>query len=118
MLISQNGMALSALGASLVAVPIAIYYYEKTRQRKANATSYPKLSSFSRQVIDATRKAEKGQILTLENMKLQFEEATGTSLSADQLLQELSELESMRMIERSIANSNDTPVQTWRANIP
>lgn len=118
MLISQNGIALSALAASLVAMPIAIYYYDKTRQRKANATSYPKLSRLSRQIIDATKKAEKGQILTLENMRLKVEETTGTPLDADQLLQELSELESMRIIERSIANSNDNPVQTWRANIP
>jgi len=89
--------------------------FKTKRQRKANANVYQKLSKSDRQIIDGVRETEKQAIPTLNNITTTYQKTIAQSIDRDHILQRLSEMEKAGIIKSSVANKQDEPTQTWKA---
>ena len=114
LLISQNGITLTAATSTILIATIIVYTLERRKQRKANTNAYQKLSEPSRQIIDAVQKTEKKTLSTLNNIAKTYRKTTKKPIRKKALLEKLLELERTGMIKSTIANKQDEPIQTWR----
>jgi exosortase len=116
-IISQDGGNLAIVTTTLIAAITIFMLFETRRQRKTNRKVYEKLSEPNRQIIDVVKKTEKTARPTLNNMATTYQNATKQSISEDQLLEKLLELENTGTIRSAVANVQDQPVQTWKTQI-
>jgi exosortase len=117
MLISQNGADLATI-TSATAVATTILYYSQTRRRKkANTTVYEKLSKPNQEITGIVRNTEKRTEPTLNNIKATYEKTIEQPIDPEQLQQKLEALEKTGIIENSITNKQDEPIQTWKTQI-
>jgi len=114
MLISQNGPNLATATGTMVIATTILYYFQTKRRKKANTTAYEKLSKPNQEIVDTIHKTEKRTQPTLNNIKTTYEETTKQPIDPEQLQQKLLELEKTSIIESSIANKQDEPIQTWK----
>jgi len=114
LLISQNGDELIISTITLIGVVLALYTFERRKERKLNATSYQKLSKPNKQIIDAVHRTEKNTVPTLNNISETYENIAGKKVDKEELLQKISKIEKTGIIKRKIADKQDEPVQTWR----
>jgi len=117
MLISENGITLTAASSTLIAAIIVLYTLETRRQRKANGNTYQKLSKSNRQIIDAIRETERTGTPTLDNIATTYQKTTGKQIYKRQFLKKLSEIEDTDIIESSVANMQDEPLQVWKTKL-
>ncbi len=112
LIISQNGITLSA--ATSIALALTLFYYEAEarKRRKASLTAAAKLTSSSRDIVEAVQKTKKPA--TLENLAATLQKSTGQKLTTEQLERRLQELEKTGIIKASVHSQNDEPVQTWK----
>ena len=116
-IISQDGGNLAIVTTTLIAAITIFMLFETRRQRKTNRKVYEKLSEPNKQIIDVVKKTEKTARPTLNNMVTAYQNATKQSISEDQLLEKLLELENTGTIRSTVANVQDQPVQTWKTQI-
>jgi translation elongation factor EF-G len=114
MILSQNGINLAAATSATLIAVIVLYTLEMRKKRKANANTYQKLSKSNRQIIDAVLETEKTGTPTLDKIAATYKESTGNRSNKKQLLDKLSELEGIGIIESHVANKTDEPIKTWR----
>lgn len=112
LIISQNGITLSA--ATSIALALTLFYYEAEarKRRKASLTAAAKLTSSSRDIVGAVQKTKKPA--TLENLAATLQKGTGQKPITEQLERRLQELEKTGIIKASVHSQNDEPVQTWK----
>jgi exosortase len=112
LIISQNGITLSA--ATSIALALTLFYYEAEarKRRKASLTATAKLTSSSRDIVEAVQKTKKPA--TLENLAATLQKSTGQKPTTEQLERRLQELEKTGIIKASVHSQNDEPVQTWK----
>jgi exosortase len=116
-IISQDGGNLAIATTTLIAAITIFMLFETRRQRKTNRKVYEKLSEPNKQIIDVVKKTEKTARPTLNNMVTTYQNATKQSISEDQLLEKLLELENTGTIRSTVANVQDQPMQTWKTQI-
>jgi len=116
-IISQDGGNLAIVTTTLIAAITIFILFETRRQRKTNRKVYEKLSEPNKQIIDMVKKTEKTARPTLNSVVTTYQNATKQSISEDQLLEKLLELESTGTIRSTVANVQDQPVQTWKTQI-
>ena len=115
LLISQNSINLMGITSALLVAIVVLNAFKTKRQRKANANVYQKLSKSDRQIIDGVRETEKQAIPTLNNITTTYQKTIAQSIDRDHILQRLSEMEKAGIIKSSVANKQDEPTQTWKA---
>jgi len=109
--ISQNGLALTAATATLLATIIILCSLSNRREKDRNYKVYQKLSKTTKQIIDAVSQTEKGETPTVENIAKKCED---THLK--NVLHELHEIQKMGLVKSQVVNKQDEPIQTWKTN--
>jgi hypothetical protein len=115
--LSMNGITLAETTIALLAAIMIYYAFETTKQRRANARVYQKLSLQNRQIIDTVAQTEKTTKPTLQAIADTFRSKTGLQTDEKDLLQKLSETEKTGIIESAIANIQDEPTRTWKTKM-
>jgi len=115
--LSRNGITLAETTIALLAAIMIYYAFETTKQRRANARVYQKLSLQNRQIIDTIAQTEKTTKPTLQAIADTFRSKTGLQTDEKDLLQKLSETEKTGIIESAIANIQDEPTRTWKTKM-
>lgn len=111
-LISQNGITLSAATVTALAM-IIVYYGVEARKRRAECLSAgEKLAKTNREIVDAIRRIKEPTML--ENIAKTLREITGQEITNEQLQHRIDELEKTGIIRSAIYNQNDEPIQTWK----
>lgn len=117
MLLSKNGLDL-ALAPTICLVGIGVFEFsDRRRLVLANARAYQRLSNPNRQIIDAISKEQGTAPLTLPAVALACKDQTGQTMSEDELLRKLSEIEKTGLVTRRITSFNDEPIITWKTLI-
>jgi len=117
MFISQNGARLAAATSIFLAAVPVLYELETRRQRRANTDAYQKLSKQTKQIVGIVHQTEKATLPTLNAISTTYQSATGENIAKEILLQRLSEAEEIGMLESSIANKRDEPIQIWKTQV-
>jgi len=116
LMISQNGDKLVAATTAILAAICTLYLLNKANERKQNTTAYTKLSQTSKNVIEAVYHTESRTLPTLENISKTYDQVTGKTTTKEDLLQLLSETETLGITQQDIASRQDEPVQVWKTN--
>jgi exosortase len=117
LLLSQNGGLFSLVAGALLSVITVFYLVETRKQRKGNLQAYQKLSTTSKELIDAVREAEKATKPTLHAIASTFKDRTGKPIEDEELLQRLSDAEGIGIIKSQIASIHDVPTQIWKSQM-
>ena len=118
MIVSQNGLTLTAITTTILATIIIIYLLEIQRQKKANTNAYHKLSEVNKQTADIVKETENKRLIpTLSNIAETYREKTGKPITKTHLLKSLTEVEKTGIIKRIIINNKDEPLVIWKTQI-
>jgi hypothetical protein len=117
LLASQNGdeLAIVLLVASIVLT--AAHYVETRKQKQRNTDAYKKLPDMKKALVDSVHQTGKTTTPTLNNIATAYHKMTGTQLTRENLLQNMTELEKMRLVKKNTANLYDEPLTVWKANL-
>jgi exosortase len=115
--LSQHSLYFAAATSTLLPVITILYAFEKRRQRKVYARTYEKLSTRSKQIIDAVLEAEEIKRPTLHTITVAYQSKTGEPIEDEKMLQKLSETEKTGIIKGGIGNVQDDPTQIWRSRL-
>jgi hypothetical protein len=117
LLASQNGdeLAIALLVASIVLT--AAHYVETRKQKQRNTDAYKKLPDTKKALVDSVHQTGKTTTPTLNNIATAYHKMTGTQLTRENLLQNMTELEKMRLVKKNTANLHDEPLTVWKANL-
>lgn len=117
MIISQNGLALTAINTlTLIAITL-LYVFQTKRQIKANKNAYQKLSTDNQQTINAVKEAGRRGTPTLKTILETYKKITGEQASEPHLFERLRKLEETGIVKSEIASRDDEPIQIWKAQI-
>ena len=86
-------------------------------EKKAIRSAYGKLSKPNKQLIDAIKGKEKHRTLTIAEIAMSYQKATGQSVTTEMLLQKLLELEETGLVHHLIASRKDEPTDSWSTRI-
>jgi exosortase/archaeosortase family protein len=112
--LSRNGITLAEITIAFLTAIICFYTFETLKQRSANAIAYQKLSSQSKQVIDAIAEIKKPTKPTLQAIAKTYRSKTGLQIEEEDLLRRLSQTEKTGIIASTIANVQDDPTHIWK----
>jgi exosortase len=116
LLISNNGDMLAVLMTVLL-TSVGIYQtYEKRRERIRGLNVYQKLSRSDKRTVDILRQTEKKSMCTLSNAAAVYRNATHREIMLETLREKLVQIEKTGLVRSEIANRQDEPVQTWKAD--
>jgi exosortase len=115
--ISQNGPALTATTATLLATIIILYTLNNRREKDRNYKVYQKLSKATKQIVDAVSLTEKCKTPTLENIAKTHQSMISESIKKEDVLHGLLEVEKIGLTDSQIANKQDEPMQIWKTNL-
>jgi exosortase len=115
--LSRNGITLAETTIALLVAIIVFYTFETTKQKRANARTYQKLSSQNKQIIDAIAQTNKTTKPTLQAVADTYRSKTGLQVDEKNLLQKLSETEKTGIIESGIGNIQDQPTRIWKTRM-
>lgn len=116
--LSQNGLALSAATAALLAA-LLIYRMFLYQQEKASLLRlYTKLPEQTHQVITAVKNAQKQKNPTTQGVAKELEKLTHALVDQSWLTQKLEEAQTAGLIKKLLTNENDTPGITWKNQVP
>jgi exosortase len=117
LLISQNGDKLIIIDMIALCGIFTFYMIERRKERRQNTIAYSKLSTASRQIVDAVHEAENETLPTLGNISAVYASSTSMVLRKEDLLQKLAEAERIGMVRGRIAGKDDEPVQVWKTHV-
>ncbi|MEM2147129.1 MAG: exosortase/archaeosortase family protein [Candidatus Bathyarchaeia archaeon] len=115
--ISQNSELPILLSIIFLLLAIILYIFEKNKEKKANTKAYLKLSKADKQIVEIIQKTEKTTAPTLNAVRETYQKITGKEITTEELIEVISKIEQTNIIEAKIANKQDEPIQTWKANI-
>jgi exosortase len=116
LLISQNGLALSATTSTLLAALIIYESLLNRQEKRLLLTLYQKLPKQSQLLIIAVTNAAKiGKATTVE-IVCELQKLTGTP-NLENLTEKLQEAETAGLIEQKIVNHDDYPTIHWKSNL-
>jgi exosortase len=112
--LSQQSLPLAAATSTPIPIIAALYFLRKRNERKANSLAYTKLSQPAKDLIDAISETEKKGASTVDKIADTYQKTTNQTISKDQIVQKLTELEKIGLIERHIINKQDEPILIWK----
>jgi len=115
--LSQQSLPLAAATSIPIPIIALLYLLRKRNERKANSRAYTKLSQPAKDIIDIVSETEKKTALTLDKIADTYQKTTNQTISKDQLMQKLAELEKIGIIKSHIKNKQDEPTLTWKTQI-
>ncbi len=118
LLISQNGATFSFVATIGLAVTLIVYSSEDLKQKRANKNAYKKLSKQNQQLIDAIQEVKLKTHATLSAISQTYQEITNKSMDGSQIFKRLEELQQTGIIINEIRSELDTPVSTWKTQMP
>ena len=117
LLISQNGLVLSAATSTLL-VALILYWALLNRQEKLLLLKlYEKLPKQSQLLVTAVTNAAKTGKPTTQEIANELQKLTGTSNSENKA-EKLQEAENAGLIEEKIVNLDDSPAIHWKSRLP
>ena len=117
LLLSQNGNQLAAVTSLILFSVIIFGALHWRRENKNNLRTYEKLSISKRQLIDAIHQTGEKNLPTLKNIGVTYRKVAGQRIKEATLLQEITEMEKVGILERIIVNKIDEPTVSWRTRI-
>ena len=117
LIISQNGLALTATTTVSLAAILIYSTFEKANSKKANRSAYEKLSTPHQQLIDAVAQTQKNTTPTTANIAKTYKNITETEISPEDLAKKLEEAENIGLISHQIMSRQDQPLQVWKAKL-
>jgi exosortase len=115
--ISQNGPALTAATATLLAITLAYQKLQNRRERKSNIQLYNKLSEHDKLVIQAAHRASKKDEPTINAIASRYKTLAGTNIETEELIKKLDETEKVGLIKKDITSHGDEPRLTWKTKL-
>jgi exosortase len=112
--ISQNGPALTATTATLLAITLAFQIFESRKERKSILRLYNKLAFQDKLILRAVAQASrKGKPVT-KAIASQLQTVIGKNIHMEQLEERLREAERVGLTKRNITNQQDEPKVAWK----
>jgi exosortase len=115
--ISQNGTALTAATATLLAVILAYQKLQNRRERKSNIQLYNKLSEHDKLVIQAAHRASKKDEPTINAIASRYKILAGRNIEIEELIKKLDETEKVGLIKKDMTSYGDEPRLTWKTKL-
>jgi len=115
--ISVNGPTLAAATTTLLAAIIMFNFIEKNKRKKTNIYAYKKLSKINQQMIEAVHQAQRTATGTISNIAKAYEKIAKEKITAENLLQKLTEAEKAGLVEKEVINKNDEPLLSWKTQL-
>jgi hypothetical protein len=110
----QQSPILAAATSTPIPIITVLYFLKKRNERKANGFAYTKLSEPAKNLIDVVSITEKKSASTIGNIADTCQKTTNQTISKDQLMQKLAELEKIGIIRRHIVSKQDEPILIWK----
>jgi len=115
--ISVNGPTLAAAAVTLLAAILMFNVIEKNKRKKTNTYAYKKLSKMNQQIIEAVHQAQRTATGTITNIAKTYENIAEEKITAENLLQKLTEAEKAGLVEKEVINEQDEPVLGWKTQL-
>ena len=90
---------------------------EKNKRKKTNTYAYKKLSKMNQQIIEAVHQAQRTATGTITNIAKTYENIAEEKITAENLLQKLTEAEKAGLVEKEVINEQDEPVLGWKTQL-
>jgi exosortase len=114
--ISQNGPALTATTATLLAITLAFQIFESRKERRSILRLYNKLAFQDKLILRAVAQASKKGNPATKAIASQLQTVIGKNIQTEQLEERLREAERVGLTKRNITNQQDEPKVTWKLN--
>ena len=119
LLISQNGLILTAITIALLALVLVYQRTRNLKQRNLNFEAYSKLVSEQEQLIlQAVSRTAGKKTPTGNAIASVFKELTGQAIETGLLLKELSRADESGFITKDMSNQDDEPILIWKTQTP
>jgi len=115
--ISVNGPTLAAATTTLLAATIMFNFIEKNKRKKTNIYAYKKLSKINQQIIEAVHQAQRTATGKISNIAKTYENIAKEKITAENLLQKLTEAEKAGLVEKEVINEHDEPLLGWKTQL-
>lgn len=112
--LSQNGLALSAGAAAILAILIAYEVYLDRRERHALSTLYKKLPSTDQLLIKAVGNTKEA---TTQAVTEEFQKLTAIPVAESYVDQKLHEAEKAGLVKKSLEVKDNKPFLVWKNKI-
>jgi exosortase/archaeosortase family protein len=118
LIISQNGLELSAVSIVLVVVLLFYEAFLSFKEKISLLTLYNKLPMQKQRLIKAVANAEKQGNPTTQGITDELNKQADTLTKTEQLAEELEEAEKVGLIQKILVNKEDKPAYTWKTLLP
>jgi hypothetical protein len=115
--ISQNGPALTATTATLLAITLAYQKLQNRQEKKSNIKLYNKLSQHDKLIIQAAHRASKEEKRNANTIASHYQKLTGKPIESEPLIEKLNEAEKVGLIKRIITSQEDEPTLIWKSQV-
>jgi exosortase len=116
LVISQNGLALSA-GAIAILLAIIFYaFYLSRQERMSLLTLYKKLPAQDQLLVKAVQNAQT-QKSTLAIAE-EYSKLSSTAITEEEMQEKLSAAQRAGLVTQAVVSRNDVPVLVWRVRLP
>ncbi|MCW4044840.1 MAG: archaeosortase/exosortase family protein, partial [Candidatus Bathyarchaeota archaeon] len=117
LLISQNGLALSAAAIVILISLLFFRLFFRLREKSALLTLYGKMPEGMQRIVDAVAQTQRRGANTLRGIADELQLQMKTVKLESWLVQRLNETEKIGLIEKAIASKNDEPAVTWKSKV-
>jgi len=117
--ISQNGPALTAATATLLAIILAYQKLQNQQERKSTLKLYNKLAQQEvKPILQATHQTSQKDKTTTNTIASHYQKLTGKPIQIELLVEKLDEAQKAGLIKKDITSKEDEPILTWKSQIP
>ena len=117
MAIAENGVALTAMPATMIAAVLVFQFIKKSEEKKSNLRMYRKLVPQERFVLMAAHVTTLKPESTLDTIAEQYHEITGKTIDSGELAEKLEQAEKAGLMKKDLASRGDRPIIVWKSLI-
>lgn len=118
LMVSQNGILLATIPILALGLILTVYVMNRRKTKERNRTVYSKLSKENQQIVDALSKTQQQTIPTVNNVAATYQRMYNEDIDKGVVLKQLEKAAETGLVSGEIANQQDEPVLTWKANLP
>ncbi len=118
LVLSQNGLSLSAVALILLIGLLFYRFFLYNQEKSSLRIFYGKLSKQKQDLIKAVKTAEAHGNSTTSGIGLELDKITHHENDKKRLETELDEFEHAGLIKKVLINKNDKPFLVWKVNVP
>ena len=118
LIISQNGLGLSAISILLLAMLLFYKAFLNFQEKISLLTLYNKLPIQKQQLIKAVVNAKKQGSPTTKGIADELSKQTDTLTNSEHLAKELEGVEKIGLIQKTLVNNEDKPAYAWESLLP